>query len=1760
LAPISPAGAVLEPGLTGLVEQTATESIVLLENQNNILPLTPSRTVSVFGRIQVDYFPNGFGSGGDVKYTYATNPLTAMRRNPGITVNEDLATIYEKWCRDHAPDKGGWATWPRSYPEMPLSDATVADAADNSDVALVFIGRSLGESMEQMNGKGGFLLTDAERAMLAKVNAQFPNVIVAINAGNQIDMSWVGDYANIKAMLAVWQGGQEAGYSLARVLAGDESPSGKLPDTWAYELTDYPSTGQFGYGVTNPIYQEDIFVGYRYFETFAQDRVLYPFGYGLSYTTFDIQPGTIASSAGRINVPVTVTNTGSRSGKEVVQVYVGAPQGQLGKSARSLLAFAKTGLLAPGEAETLTLSFKVSEMASYDDAGKTGHKSAWVLEPGTYSFYVGNSVKAPRAGTYTQAALEVTQQAVETLAPLNTFNRWHAQDDGNGGIELVTDDPVPSTTNAIVADRMAAAIAAVPEFTQTGVDEGIKLIDVYNDPSRMNDFVAQMSLQELAWLTTGAGTMDAPTSVLGSAGVYGGYIPELAKYGIPSLTLTDGPSGIRISESATQLSIGTALAATWNTKLVEDLYAGVGKEMIRNGSTALLAPGMDMHRNPLGGRNFEYFSEDPLLTGAMGGAFIRGLEGVGAGATPKHFALNEQETARGNGNSQVSERAQREIYLKAFEVALKESNPTHLMTAYNQIANHYCNRNWQLTTSILRDEWGFDGLVMSDWGGVGGGSDATGLTSGPARLRAGMNLLEQGSPGDTTILNSINHVGNAPSSGLWLRLGELQQNVITILNVAMKTTKFRDEHSLPRHDYATGEYAPVTDQFFSVARTAQTSPRLTGIALDGTPLADFVPSNVDYSVFTPADAALPAVSATAATGVSVSVTQPTSAKPSSDIVATTADGGRTLYRLYFDDAADRPVFHSSDQSAELVGIDVNGVEVSTFYPNTFDYVVWVDDADSAVVTATAKPGVTVTSTKIAGTNDWEVRAESATRAHVYTVALGDIDETKLPSSDPLTGTSLDPKWSVTGPASAYLSATTDGLVNRTRPSEWQIFGVDNIRNLVWQPAQGNWTATVKATVSAPPSQLGQSFGMVLFDDLSGSYVKNSVAYVQNQLTAVGAGNPATGSWYHTTNGFNGLYAYATAGNSTTIYFRFVKNGESIQASTSTNGTTFTNRGSGNALNTFLSDPKIGLFATQAQGNNQLTVTFSDFTVTNATPAAFPAVRETVVTPGGESKLFADSRFASRGNLAAGQGGGDTWAAGGHTMFASGEFNHSLYNIDVEQAGYYTLTPRTYSAVNRYSKWGFDLHVDGAFVHHYEGVGAKAWGPMEPGQRIYLTAGRHKVRIGCWTTTGFQLSGLSIAMAGTAANREALAVIVRGYEMIAAQASLYTPESYADFAAAWADAQAALAGTEVSDYALVAIPAALEAASAPGKLVFAVDYSALQALIGVAQTRLADRDSYLGVPALEAAVAHAEALIASGTATELDVAGEVAALMTALANAVPKGDKTVLAAVIAAVEAMDSGRYTPATWADVAAALVLANAVNAKAEVSADEVTEAVGALDQALSNLATRAAKAGLASAIAVARTILGDAASYVPASVIGLAEETAEAQGVYDDPNATQAQVAQAQTDLIAVLANVRIKPISPSPSGAAVLASSGTAIPVSVALSAAIDPAAVAAEVGTPSPGAPVVSAFVKAPKPKIVGTRKVGRTLKAKVGAWSPAPTFSYQWYRGGKAIAKATSSTYKVKAADRGKRITVTVKAARAGYATIVKASAKTAKIK
>ena len=553
--PAVPAKAELKAGLADVSREAAAEGIVMLKNENNVLPLgggTSVEKVSVFGRVQIDYFPCGYGSGGDVKVPYTVNLLEGLRDNPAIQVNEDLAAEYEKWCAENVPNAGGWGSWPLSHPEMPLDDETVADAAEYSDTAVVVIGRSSGEDRESRLEPGSWYLTDLEKDMIAKANDNFENVVVLLNVGTLIDMSWVNEYDNLDSILYVWQGGMESGNAIADVLSGSVAPSGKLPQTIANTYEDYPSAANFGNTEYNN-YAEDIYVGYRYFETFAQDSVMYPFGYGLGYTDFSIETNDVTESDGTISVDVTVTNTGDTySGKEVVQVYYGAPQGELGKAAKSLAAYAKTNELAPGESQDITLNFKADQMASYDDAGKTGYKSAYVMEAGEYPIYVGNSVRdAEQQAVYTEPELRVTEQCTEASAVEQGFDRM-VNNNGEIGYE-----PVPTAT-VDLHDRIESEL---PAAVGSDVEETITLNDVYEGTYTLDQFVAQLSFDELEALTRGDYTMGSALGAAGNAAVYGGVSESLREKGVVPVTTTDGPSGIRLTASASLVPIGTCLSS-----------------------------------------------------------------------------------------------------------------------------------------------------------------------------------------------------------------------------------------------------------------------------------------------------------------------------------------------------------------------------------------------------------------------------------------------------------------------------------------------------------------------------------------------------------------------------------------------------------------------------------------------------------------------------------------------------------------------------------------------------------------------------------------------------------------------------------------------------------------------------------------------------------------------------------------------------------------------------------------------------------------------------------------------------------------------------------------------------------------------------------------------------------------------------------------------------------------------------------------------
>ena len=714
-------------GFGEVVRKAAAEGMVLLKNENHMLPVTENDRVALFGRCQINYYKSGTGSGGAVNTAYTTNLVDGFREYKNITLNEELLQVYKAWIEENPFDNAGgaWASEPWFQKEMPVSLELAKKARETSNKALVVIGRTAGEDKDYEAVEGSYFLTQEEKKLLETVAEVFEDTAVILNVSNIIDMSWLESLEHkdhIRSVLYTWQGGVEAGRASADVLTGAVTPSGKLPDTIAYDIKDYPSTENFGNKEKN-FYKEDIYVGYRYFETFAPEKVQFPFGFGLSYADFDlnVQQAEIQGTGkdAKMILKVSVTNVGTQYfGKEVVQVYYEAPQGKLGKPVRELGCFAKTELLAPGQEQILQLELPVNSMASYDDSGVTGHKSCYVLEAGCYKFYVGTDVRnaqkinLEKTEDFELPECVVTVELQEALAPTEYFERIRPGEKGEQGVYTLLREEVPLQTISL-EKRIQENL---PETMEITGNKGISFQDVKNKKVDLEQFVAQLTKEELAMIVRGEG-MCSPLVTPGTASAFGGTAPSLSGYGIPVACTADGPSGIRMDSGlkATQMPIGTMLAASWNVSMVEELYEWEGRELLRNEIDTLLGPGINLHRNPLNGRNFEYFSEDPYLTGKFGSAVVKGIQKSGADATVKHFACNNQELARSIADSIVSERAVREMYLKGFEMTVKEGHACSIMTSYNPLNGHWSASNYDLCTTILRGEWGYTGIVMTDW-------------------------------------------------------------------------------------------------------------------------------------------------------------------------------------------------------------------------------------------------------------------------------------------------------------------------------------------------------------------------------------------------------------------------------------------------------------------------------------------------------------------------------------------------------------------------------------------------------------------------------------------------------------------------------------------------------------------------------------------------------------------------------------------------------------------------------------------------------------------------------------------------------------------------------------------------------------------------------------------------------------------------------------------------------------------------------------
>mgnify|MGYP000600493846 FL=1 len=562
--------------------------------------------------------------------------------------------------------------------------------------------------------------------MIDTVKASFKNVIVILNVGGMVDTSWFAYDDQIQSALLALQGGIEGGLAAAELLVGDGNPSGKTVDTFAKSLDDYPSTYNFHESRDYVDYTDDIYVGYRYFETIpgAAEKVVYPFGYGLSYTSFDVETvsagvvnSNCTSETNKLYAKVRVTNTGKFSGKEVVQVYIAKPQGKLGKPAKELVAFEKTRELQPGESQLMILTWEINDMASYDDLGKV-KKSAYVLEAGSYDIYVGTSVRDVTKADYSYILNHdvITEQLSAKLVPTSLPKRMLA----DGSYEaLPQSEPVDTDYSAIgnidpsLTEGVAPCQRAIPYFrfadgmAKNGSHD---IMDVVEGRITLDEFVSELSIDELIHLLGG----QPNTGVANTFGI--GNMPE---YGIPSVMTADGPAGVRIAPEVgictTAFPCSTLLACTWNPDVLEAVGRAGGEELKENNLALWLTPAICIHRSPLCGRNFEYYSEDPFVTGKLAGAMVRGIQSNNVGATLKHFALNNKETNRKNSDSRVSERAAREIYLKAFEMIVKNDNPWAIMSSYNMINGYRASESEDLLTGILRDEWGYEGMVTTDW-------------------------------------------------------------------------------------------------------------------------------------------------------------------------------------------------------------------------------------------------------------------------------------------------------------------------------------------------------------------------------------------------------------------------------------------------------------------------------------------------------------------------------------------------------------------------------------------------------------------------------------------------------------------------------------------------------------------------------------------------------------------------------------------------------------------------------------------------------------------------------------------------------------------------------------------------------------------------------------------------------------------------------------------------------------------------------------
>lgn len=692
---------------TELSRRVASEGMVLLKN-DGALPLFKGARVALFGKASVDYVKGGGGSG-DTTVAYVNNIYRAMlekQKEGKVVVDVPLGEFYARDVSvQYAEGKNPGQT---EEPEIPDDVFLVAESCD---VAIISICRYSFEDgdLKGDGSDGGYFLTRKEKTMIDRVCDAFDKVVVVLNVGAITDVSWFKSNDKISAVLLAWQGGMEGATAEADILCGDVNPSGKLSDTIAYSLKDYPSYDSFFESDDFVNYTEDVFVGYRYFETVkgAKDKVAYPFGFGLSYTRFKISCEKAEKVGNKIILTVKVCNEGNREGKEVVQVYTRCDTSFYDVPNRELRAFMKTKSLMPSESQVLRLEFCEDDLTVFDE-----EIPAYVIPDGNVSVFVGSDVRSAEK----VFAFDTKRKIVKKVGHCTVTKRLPRKLKSDGTYEFfdVSDYEAQADLSKYAKGDSWNAEYVLPAFRDCKNDERrINAEDVVSGKNTLDEFVDSLSTDELITLVGGTHNR----GVADTRG-FGG----LDYLGIPAVMTADGPAGLRIRKdrgvNTTAWPIATAICCSFNEELAFKVGKQGATEVEENNIGVWLTPAINIHRNPLCGRNFEYYSEDPYLTGKMASAMVKGIQTQNVSACVKHFCCNNKETNRYNSDSVVSERALREIYLKAFEMVIKEGAVRAVMTSYNKVNGKYPSETKELLQGFLREETGFTGLIMTDWGNL----------------------------------------------------------------------------------------------------------------------------------------------------------------------------------------------------------------------------------------------------------------------------------------------------------------------------------------------------------------------------------------------------------------------------------------------------------------------------------------------------------------------------------------------------------------------------------------------------------------------------------------------------------------------------------------------------------------------------------------------------------------------------------------------------------------------------------------------------------------------------------------------------------------------------------------------------------------------------------------------------------------------------------------------------------------------------------